>query len=148
MSEFSRVLAVDPGDKRLGIAISDLTGTIASPVCVLTHVSREEDARAILTIAEEKEVSLIVIGQAVNWDGVISFQGRKSARLAEKIRTLGSIPVLLWNEYGSTSAARNARRMMNVSRKKRAGHLDDLAATVILQTYLDAQSAQTSLEES
>jgi putative Holliday junction resolvase len=145
MSDFARILAVDPGDKRLGIAISDFTGTIASPLCVLPHVSREEDARAILTLAEEKEASLIVIGQAVNWDGDISFQGRKSTRLAEKIRTLGSLPVLLWNEYGSTSAAINARRMMNVSRKKRAGHLDDLAATVILQTYLDSQS---SLEES
>lgn len=145
MSDFARILAVDPGDKRLGIAISDLTGTIASPVCVLTHVSREENALAILAIAEEKEVKLIVIGQAFNWDGEISFQGRKSTRLADKIRAMGSIPVILWNEYGSTSIARNARRMMNVSRKKRSGHLDDLAATVILQTYLDSQS---SLEES
>ena len=140
MSDLARILAVDPGDKRLGIAISDLTGTIASPVCVLTHVSREENALAILAIAEEKEVKLIVIGQAYNWDGEISFQGRKSARLADKIRALGSIPVILWNEYGSTNIARNARRMMNVSRKKRSGHLDDLAATVILQTYLDSQS--------
>lgn len=145
MSDFARILAVDPGDKRLGIAISDLTGTIASPVCVLTHVSREENALAILAIAEEREVKLIVIGQAFNWDGEISFQGRKSTRLADKIRAMGSIPVILWNEYGSTSIARNARRMMNVSRKKRSGHLDDLAATVILQTYLDSQS---SLEES
>ena len=145
MSDFARILAVDPGDKRLGIAISDLTGTIASPVCVLTHVSREENALAILAIAEEKEVKLIVVGQAFNWDGEISFQGRKSTRLADKIRALGSIPVLLWNEDGSTTIARNARRMMNVSRKKRSGHLDDLAATVILQTYLDSQS---SLEES
>ena len=142
MSDFARILAVDPGDKRLGIAISDLTRTIASPVCVLTHVSREENALAILTIAEEKEVKLIVIGQAFNWDGELSIQGRKSTRLAEKIRALGSIPVLLWDEYGSTSTARNARRMMNVSRKKRSGHLDDLAATVILQTYLDSQSSQ------
>ena len=142
MNDFARILAVDPGDKRLGIAISDLTGTIASPVCVLTHVSREENALAILAIAEEKEVKLIVIGQAFNWDGEISFQGRKSTRLADKIRALGSIPVILWDEYGSTSIARNARRMMNVSRKKRSGHLDDLAATVILQTYLDSQSSR------
>jgi len=141
MSDFARILAVDPGDKRLGIAISDLTGTIASPVCVLTHVSRKENALAILAIAEEKEVKLIVVGQAFDWDEEISFQGRKSTRLADKIRALGSIPVILWDEYGSTSIARNARRMMNVSRKKRSGHLDDLAATVILQTYLDSQSS-------
>ncbi|MCJ7715977.1 MAG: Holliday junction resolvase RuvX [Anaerolineales bacterium] len=140
MSDFTRVLAVDPGDKRLGIAISDLTATIASPVCVLTHVSREKDALKILSIAAEREAGMIVIGQAVNWDGEVSFQGKKSIRLAEKIRSLGSIPVILWNEYGSTTHARNARREMNVSRKKRAGHLDEIAATVILQTYLDSRS--------
>jgi len=142
MSDFTRVLAVDPGDKRLGIAVSDLTGTIASPVCVLTHVSREKDALSILSIAVEKEVGMIVIGQAINWDGDVSVQGRKSTRLADKIRSLGSIPVVLWNEYGSTNTARKARRMMNVSRKKRSGHLDEIAATVILQSYLDSQSDQ------
>ena len=142
MNDFKRVLAVDPGDKRLGIAVSDLTGTIASPVCVLPHVSREKDALAILAIAVEKEVGMIVIGQAISWDGEVSVQGRKSTRLAKKIRSLGSIAVVLWDEYGSTNTARKTRQMMNVSRKKRKGHLDEIAATVILQTYLDSQSDQ------
>ena len=148
MKEFSRILAVDPGDKRLGIAISDPTGTIASPVCVLEHVSRKEDARAILAIAEENDAGLIVIGQAVDWNEEVSYQGRKSARLAKEIGALASIPIILWDEYGSTSKAKEARRLMNVRRKKRAGHLDELAATVILQTYLDAQSTLTSPEDS
>ena len=148
MNEFSRILAVDPGDKRLGIAVSDPTGTIASPVCVLEHVSRREDARLILAIAKENEAGLIVIGQAVDWDGKVSYQGRKSARLAEEISTLASIHIILWNEYGSTSKAREARRLMNVKRKERAGHLDEIAAAVILQTYLDAQSTITGQEDS
>jgi putative Holliday junction resolvase len=148
MRESSRILAVDPGDKRLGIAVSDPTGTIASPVCVLEHVSRTEDARAILAVAKENEAGLIVIGQAVDWDGEVSYQGRKSARLAEEISTLASIPIILWNEYGSTAKAREARRLMNVRRKERAGHLDELAAAIILQTYLDAQSTITGQEDS
>ena len=147
MSELSRILAVDPGDKRLGIAISDPTRNIASPVCVLDHVSREKDAQAILSITEENSVGLIVIGQALNWEGEVSPQGRKSARLADMIRSQTTIPVVLWNEYGSTSTARNGLRLMKVSRKKRADHLDDLAATVILQTYLDAIIDQSSLED-
>ncbi len=66
MSDFARILAVDPGDKRLGIAISDLTGTIASPVCVLPHVSREENALAILAIAEEKEVLPLITKKLIS----------------------------------------------------------------------------------
>ncbi|MCK4801215.1 MAG: Holliday junction resolvase RuvX [Anaerolineales bacterium] len=148
MSELSRILAVDPGDKRLGIAISDPTRNIASPVCVLDHVSREKDAQAILSLAEENNSGLIVIGQALNWEGEVSPQGRKSTRLADMIRSQSNIPVVLWNEYGSTSTARNGLRLMKVSRKKRADPLDDLAATVILQTYLDANTDQPRLEDS
>jgi putative Holliday junction resolvase len=147
MSDLSRILAVDPGDKRLGIAISDPTRNIASPVCVLDHISREKDAQAILSVAEENNAGVIVIGQALNWDGEVSPQGRKSARLADMIRTQTTIPVVLWNEYGSTSTARNSLRLMKVSRKKRAAPLDDLAATVILQTYLDANIGQSNLED-
>ena len=139
---------MDPGDKRLGIAVSDPTRNIASPVCVLDHVSREKDAQAILSITEENSVGLIVIGQALNWEGEVSPQGRKSARLADMIRSQTTIPVVLWNEYGSTSTARNGLRLMKVSRKKRADHLDDLAATVILQSYLDANTDQSRLEDS
>ena len=145
MNEFSRILGIDPGDKRLGIAISDPTKTIASPMMVLNHISREEDAQTIINIAEENQVSLIIIGQAVNWDGEISPQGEKSTKLAETIRAKGTIPVDLWDEYGSTDIARQSRLEMNLPRGKRQGHHDDIAAVIILQTYLDAQS---NLEES
>lgn len=145
MNEFSRILCIDPGDKRLGIAISDPTKTIASPLMVLNHISREEDAQKIITIAEENQVSLIIIGQAINWDGEVSPQGEKSTRLADVIRNVGTIPVELWDEYGSTEAARLSRQQMNLPRNKRKGHHDDIAAVIILQSYLDARS---DLEES
>ena len=145
MNELSRILGIDPGEKRLGIAISDPTQTIASPVMVLNHISREENALAIITIAEENHVSLIIIGQALNWDGEISSQGEKSAKLADVIRANGTFPVELWDEYGSTDTARRSRQQMNLPRSKRQGHHDDIAAVIILQTYLDAQS---DLEES
>ena len=148
MKTLTRILGIDPGEKRLGIALSDPTGTIASPVCVLDHSSREQDARAILDLAEENQVGLIIIGQAINWDGEISAQGRKSTKLAETINSLGSIPVKLWDEYGSTQTAINSRRLMNVPRKKRAGHLDEIAATIILQSYLDSSAIQPDEDES
>ena len=106
---------------------------------MIQHTSREADAQHIARIAEEEGAVKIIIGQALDWDGEVSFQGRKAARLAETLRTKTKLGVDLWNEYGSTQRAREARRRMGVPRKKRGGHLDQLAATVILQSYLDRQ---------
>jgi putative Holliday junction resolvase len=133
-----RILGVDPGDKRIGLAISDPTQTIASPLGVIKHLSRAEDAQQILDKAVENAAVLIILGYADDWDGKPSFQAKKTLRLRDEILTLGNIEVNVWSEYGSTKKAQSARRLMNTSRKKRAGHLDDLAAVVILQSYLDA----------
>jgi putative holliday junction resolvase len=132
-----RILAVDPGEKRLGIAVSDPTGTIAGPLTVLKHVARPVDAAAIAQLAAENGAALIVIGQALDDDNQPTPQSRKAQRLAEAIHAQTSLPVELWDETGSTQAARQARLALDVSHRKRRGHLDDLAATVILQDYLD-----------
>ena len=135
-----RILAVDPGEKRLGIAISDPSGTIANPLTVLKHISRMVDAAAIAHLAADNNAGRIVVGQALDAEGCPTPEGRKAARLAEAIRSQTNIPVDLWDESGSTQAAREARIAMNVRRRDRRGHLDDLAAAYILQTYLDAKS--------
>jgi putative Holliday junction resolvase len=135
-----RVIAVDPGEKRLGIALSDPTGTIANPLTVIKHISRPVDAATIAHLAQENEAGLIIIGQALEAEGQPSAQGRRAARLADAIKVQTELQVVLWDESGSTLAARQAMISMGVSRRKRRGHLDDLAATYILQTYLDAHS--------
>ena len=139
-----RILAVDPGEKRLGIAISDPTGTIANPLSVLKHLSRPLDAAAIAQIAVENQAGKIVVGQALDSDNQPTLQSRRAAHLAEAIRQQTNLPVELWDETGSTQAAQAACIAMGVPRRKRRGHLDDLAATYILQTYLDAQSFQSN----
>ena len=135
-----RVLAVDPGDRRIGIALSDPTGTIANPLTVVKHISRPIDAATIAQLAHENQAALIVVGQSLDLDGRPTPQGRRAMRLAEAIKGQTTLPVELWDESGSTQAARAARTAMGVPRRKRRGHLDDLAATYILQTYLDAHS--------
>jgi len=135
-----RILGVDPGEKRIGLALSDPSQTIASPLEVIEHRSRKEDAQLIVKKAEENEVVLIILGYADDWDGKASYQARISLRLRDELLAVGNIPVELWSEYGSTQKAQIARRMMNTTRKKRTGHLDDLAATVILQSYLNSQT--------
>lgn len=134
-----RVLAVDPGEKRLGIAISDPTGTIASPLAVIKHVSRAEDAARIARLAEEQGAVCIVIGMALDDENQPTPQARHAQRLSEAIQAVSSVPVHLWDESGSTQAARETRMAMGVSRKKRSGHLDDVAATIILQSFLDSK---------
>ncbi len=133
-----RILAVDPGEKRLGVAISDESGTIANPLAVIEHVARLIDAAAIAQLAREQAAVMIVIGQALDSEGYIGPAARKSARLAEAIRSQSDLPIEFWDESGSTQSAQAARTAMGVSRSKRKGHMDDLAATVILQAYLDA----------
>lgn len=145
--ERGRVLAVDPGEKRIGLAISDPTGTIANPLLVLKHVSRTADAASIVQIAEEWGVVEIVIGQVVELDGMPGAMGRKAQRLAEAIRSHTEIPVILWDESGSTQTARNARKKMGVKQSQRRGHMDDLAAAVILQSYLNSRDSIFPIEE-
>lgn len=136
----ARILAVDPGEKRIGLALSDPTGVIANPLAVIEHISRLLDAARIAQLALENNATCIVVGQALDVDGQPTPSGRRAARLAMAIRTQCELPVILWDETGSTQAARAARLVMGTTRRKRGGHLDELAATYILQTYLDVHT--------
>jgi putative holliday junction resolvase len=133
-----RILGVDPGEKNIGLAVSDPTATIANPLGVIHHVSRALDAAQIATLASEQGVVKIIVGCPYDIDGEIGPQARKSVRMVEAIRMQTNIPVELWDESGSTQAAQGARLALGARRAKRAGHLDELAATYILQTYLDS----------
>ena len=135
-----RILAVDHGEKRIGLAISDSTGTIANPLTVVKHVSRTIDAAQVATIASEQGVGLIVVGQSFDDDDQLNLAGRRAARFAEALQSQTNIPIQMWDESFSTQEARAARIRMGVSRKQRAGHLDRIAATVILQSYLDSHT--------
>lgn len=134
-----RILAVDPGSKNIGLALSDPTGTIANPLTIVKHVSRSEDAARIIQLAVEHQAELIIVGQALDDEGIPNFEGRKAARLAAALRAQTDLQVILWDESFSTLTAQSARCELGAPKRKRRGHIDDLAATVILQSYLDAQ---------
>lgn len=142
-----RILGIDPGDKNIGVALSDPTGTIANPLTLIQHVSRPIDAATVAQLARENDAKKIIVGQSFDLDGKPNFQGRKAARLAAAIRTQTEIPVELWDEAYSTQEARGARIAMGTTRSKRSGHLDELAATVILQSYLESKSITENNQE-
>jgi putative pre-16S rRNA nuclease len=133
-----RVLAVDHGEKYIGLAISDPTGTIASPLKVIHHVSRLMDAAQVADLASENHAALIVVGQSFDEEGKPNLAGRRAAKFAEALKGQTNIPMILWDESFSTQDARAVRIEMGVSRKKRSGHMDELAAVMILRSYLDA----------
>lgn len=136
-----RILAVDHGEKRIGLAISDESGTIANPLYVIPHISRIVDAAQVAERASAHDVQTIIIGQSFDDDGKPNKAGSRAAKFAEALRQQTSLPVELWDEAFTTQDARSARRVMGVSRKKRSGHLDEMAATVLLQSYLDSLSS-------
>jgi putative Holliday junction resolvase len=126
-----RVLAVDPGEARVGLAVSDITGTIARPLHILRHRSRSADVVAIIGYAQETGAARIIVGIALDQEGNAGPQARRAMRLIEALRAASSVPVEPWDESGSTRAAGASRAR---------GEPDDArAAAVILQDYLDAQ---------
>lgn len=127
----SRVLAVDPGEKRIGLALSDPTGVIASPLEVLTHRSRKLDAQAISERAREHAAGLIVVGLALDQEGRIGPQARLGQRLAEAIRSETDVPVETWDESGTTKQASELGGPNDL--------LDARAAAFLLQDYLEAK---------
>ena len=136
--DFMRILAVDHGEKRIGLALSDPTGTIASPLQVIKHVSRLLDAAQVANLALEHTAGLIVIGQSFDEEGNPNLAGRRAAKFAEALKEQTQIPVVLWDESFSTQDARTSRIELGLSRKKRVGHHDALAAVMILQSYIES----------
>jgi len=134
-----RILAVDHGEKRIGLALSDPTATIASPLQVIKHVSRPLAAAQVANIASENEVGLIVVGQSFDEEGNPNLAGRRAAKFANALKEQTNIPVELFDESFSTQDARATRIKMGVSRRKRSGHMDELAAVMILRSYIEAK---------
>lgn len=136
----ARILAVDPGKKNLGLAVSDPLGISARPIGVLQHISKEENARRIAKIALENEATVILIGLPLDEDGSLGAAAKHSRKLGAQLLKCFPGEILYWDESGSTNAVQDLLIEMNVPRQKRKGHQDALAAAWILQDYLNHQA--------
>jgi putative Holliday junction resolvase len=133
-----RILAVDHGQKNLGLALSDETGTLARPLGVIAHVSKIVDAAQVAERAGALGAGHVIVGVSYDEAGDPNPAGRRAMNFAEALRLQTELPVELWDESLTTQDARAARIAGGAPRKKRAGHLDDVAAAVLLQDYLDS----------
>ena len=134
-----RIMGIDLGDKRIGIAISDPLGWTAQGVEVIRRDGNQgRDMSRIKELAASYDVERVVVGLPRNMNGTLGERGEKSKAFAEKIGSLLSLPVDLWDERLSTVAAEKALLEADTSRAKRKKVIDKVAAAIILQGYLDA----------
>lgn len=130
-----RIVALDIGDVRIGVAVSDPTRTIASPVGVITRVGWGPDTRKIKGICDRYETALVVSGLPLNMDGSEGFQAAKVRDLCAQLTKAG-LTVVFQDERLSTVTAEDALLEGNVSRADRKGKVDKVAAAIILEQYL------------
>ena len=132
-----KILGVDHGNVRIGVSISDESGSLARPLTILTHVSREQDAEEVCKLCENHDCGLVVVGVPYDLDGGEGPRARSVLRFVRQLQSVSNVPVQTWDETLSTKTVIATNIQLNKSRSKRRETLDDKAAAVILQSYLD-----------
>ncbi len=136
----SRVLGIDYGERRIGLALSDPLGIIAKPLKVIDRKTTPNYKSVIIEIIEEKKVIEIIIGLPITMRGEYSNQTKTVQNFINEISGICSIPVTEIDERLSSIAAKKALHEQGVKTGNEKGRVDETAAAIILQEYLDSQS--------
>lgn len=134
----TRLLGLDVGEKTVGLAISDSRFTVASPLKTLRRTKFTADAHTLFALMDEREVGGLVIGLPINMDGSEGQRAHAVRQFADNLMRLRDVPAGFWDERLSTAAVERAMLAADLSRAKRAKHIDAAAAAYILQGALDA----------
>jgi putative holliday junction resolvase len=132
-----RVLGVDLGSKRVGLAVSDPTGTIAQPLGTLAAEPRGTLAGRLAGVARQNEAARIVVGLPRRMDGSIGPEAKAARVLADELRRASKVPVELVDERLTTAAAEKSLLAAGMHREKRRANIDRVAAAILLQSHLD-----------
>ncbi len=135
-----RILGLDVGDRTIGVAVSDEMGWTAQGVETIKRQSREKDFARLNQLIQTFQIEEIVVGLPKNMNGTIGPRGEICQAFAAALAEETSLPVHLWDERLTTMAAEKMLIAADVSRQKRKQVIDKMAATFILQGYLDAKS--------
>ena len=132
-------MALDVGGKRIGVAVSDPTGLVPTPITAIGTRSESEDVDAVLLLADEHAVEEIVVGLPLSLSGQHGPQARKVTRFAESLSSRASVPVTTLDERYSTAEAERLLRESGVQPGRERARTDAAAAAVILKAYLDSR---------
>ena len=135
----NRVLALDLGKKRIGLALSDELGVTAQGLETLARTNIREDLARISQLACEKGVSMILIGNPLHMSGQAGRQAEYARDFGERLQAVSGLPVEFWDERLTTVAAQRVLRESGISIEKRAKAVDRLAAVILLESYLDSR---------
>lgn len=134
-----RILSLDYGSKRIGVAVCDELGMTAQGLATIARKNRRKDLEEIAGFIRTYSVEKIVIGYPIRLDGTEGIECEKINKFASMLESTFSLPVIKWDETLSTKEAEEILFRANIARNKRRNIVDKLAATLILQGYLDAQ---------
>lgn len=137
----TRIMALDPGTKRIGVALSDEMGWIAQPLETFERRSEEADVAHIRRLVERHAVCRVVMGMPLRMDGRVGPEAERINRFIKKLATALPVPVVAWDERLTTRSAEDLLIGANVSRRKRKGTVDRVAAAILLQSYLESLSS-------
>jgi putative pre-16S rRNA nuclease len=132
------VIGLDLGSKTIGVAISDITLQIASPIETIARKKFTADAKRLLAIAAERQAGLFVLGLPLNMDGSEGPRAQSTRAFARNLGRLTQLPIVFWDERLTTAAVERMLIDADTSRARRAEIVDKLAATYILQSALDS----------
>jgi putative Holliday junction resolvase len=138
-----RVLGLDLGSKRIGVAVSDRSGTIAGPLCVVQRSgSLSRDHRVIADLVRDEEAVAVVVGLPLNMDGSQGPAAKAAVREAKALATVLGVPVHTCDERRTTASADRVMLEAGLNALERRKVVDKVAAAIILQHWLDGRSAQ------
>jgi putative Holliday junction resolvase len=139
-----RALGIDFGERRIGVAVSDELGITTRPLSVIERTSRVEDIARIGEFASKRKVQLIVVGLPLNMDGSVGPAARRARRFAAALRRELGLEVELWDERLTTAEAERTLIASGQRRARRREVRDGVAASLILQSYLEAHQRNRS----
>ena len=134
-----RILGLDYGSKRIGVAVCDELGITARGIATITRKNRRQDLEEIAGFIGTYAVEKIVIGYPINLDGTEGIQCDKINKFAQLLESTFCLPVIKWDETLTTKEAEEILILSNIRRERRKSQIDKLAAGLILQGYLDFQ---------
>jgi len=136
----ARIVALDVGSKRVGVAVSDELGVLATPRGLIHRQSYNKDAAAVVELVEREAAECVVVGLPTGLSGRATEQTRRAERFAEMLASRLSVRVELWDERLTTVMARQIRPSSSRTPEREAESVDAIAAALILQSYLDRHS--------